>query len=114
MDPRVDEYLAQEYPLTLYVDETQEGDKYAVALLDVPGCIAQGRTIEEAQERLESIKPAFFAQLLQVGADIPMPSEHPAILPGQVGIYDNRTGMVSALGSQAYMEDALFPREAVA
>ena len=46
-------YIDLEYPVTLY--PSPEGG-YAVEIKDLPGCISQGETIEEAMEMIEEAR----------------------------------------------------------
>ena len=83
MDPRVGDILRRQYPVVIGVETDADGrEHFAAWLLDLPGCIAQGETREDATARLEAIKPAYIATLLELGTAIPEPTRFPAIIPG--------------------------------
>jgi predicted RNase H-like HicB family nuclease len=89
MDPRVRDILSKQYPVVVGVETDADGrEHFAAWLLDLPGCIAQGDTREEAKARLEAIKPAYLAKLLDLGSAIPEPTQFPAIIPGLAWFYD--------------------------
>jgi predicted RNase H-like HicB family nuclease len=101
-DPAVQELLDRDYPMFVSVEKRLDGrELYAVGLIDFPGCIAQGATIDEAREKLDAAKPAFFKKLLDLGVKIPKQTSLPAIIPGYVGFYDPATGASLATGSAA-------------
>jgi antitoxin HicB len=63
-------YLSLKYPVTLYPAE--EGG-YAVEIEDLPGCISQGDTIEEAERMIEEAKQLWLESVYEDGLDIPLP-----------------------------------------
>jgi antitoxin HicB len=65
-------YLSLKYPITLYV--ASEGG-YAVEIEDLPGCISQGETAEEATEMIEEARRLWLESSYEDGRDIPMPRE---------------------------------------
>ena len=94
MDPRVSEILRKQYPAVIGVETDADGrEHFAAWLLDLPGCVAQGETREEATARLEAIKSAYLATLLDLGTEIPEPTQFPAVIPGLAWFYDP-TGIV--------------------
>lgn len=94
MDPRVRDILRKQYPVVIGVETDADGhEHFAAWLLDLPGCVAQGDTREEATARLEAIKPAYLATLLDLGTAIPEPTPFPAVIPGLAWFYD-LTGVV--------------------
>lgn len=94
MDPKVQKLLERDYPVVIGVEKLKDGtEKYAAWLLDFPGCIAQGGTSEQARERLEAIKPAFFEKLVKLGVRIPRQTSLPGVIPGAIGFYDPRSGL---------------------
>lgn len=65
------DYLNLSYPITLY-PEVEGG--YTVAIADLPGCISQGDTLEEAVANIQEAKTAWLETAWECGDDIPLPS----------------------------------------
>ncbi len=63
-------YLELEYPVTFY--PSPEGG-YAVEIEDLPGCISQGETVEEAMEMINKAKQQWIEVAYEDGMDIPLP-----------------------------------------
>jgi predicted RNase H-like HicB family nuclease len=98
MDPRVQSYLNRDYSAGLMGEVGVDGRAvYAAWLHDLPGCIAQGDSAQEALERLAAVMPAYFDSLLRRGVEIPDPSTGPAI-KAVFGFYDQKTGGTLPLG----------------
>lgn len=60
------------YPAVFYKGE----DGYAVVFPDLPGCVTQGDTLEEATEMAVDAASGWVAIMLEDGEDIPPPSKH--------------------------------------
>ena len=65
-------YLKQPYSRLLIPDE--ESGTYTAQILEFPGCIAQGDTVNEAYERLEKAASAWIQTVLDLGQDVPPPA----------------------------------------
>lgn len=65
-------YLEQSYPVTLFKEE--EGG-YTVWIQDLPGCISQGETLEEAMEMIEDARKCWTEVAYEGGYKIALPSE---------------------------------------
>jgi antitoxin HicB len=65
------DYLKLHYPITLYPED--EGG-YTVEIKELPGCVTQGETLEEALEMIEDAKTAWITVNLELGNPIPLPS----------------------------------------
>lgn len=65
------EYLELAYPITL-TPEPEGG--FTAEAKDLPGCITQGETAEEALENVEEAKALWLETALESGAPIPLPS----------------------------------------
>lgn len=65
------EYLDLSYPITLY-PEPDGG--YTVMLIDLPGCLSQGDTLEEAIANITEAKEAWIETAWECGDDIPLPT----------------------------------------
>jgi predicted RNase H-like HicB family nuclease len=65
------DYLSLNYHKRLYQDE--EGD-WIVEVDDLPGCIADGRTPDEAIENLRQAMRSWIDSRIQAGLDVPEPS----------------------------------------
>lgn len=64
-------YLNQQYPVTFYPEE--EGG-YTVEIKDLPGCVSQGETLEEAMEMIEEARALWLEVAYEHGDAIPLPS----------------------------------------
>lgn len=73
MDKRrdINYYLSLPYKIELY--PSSEGG-FAVAIPELPGCISQGQTREEALEMIEDAKAAWIEIALEDGFDVPEPA----------------------------------------
>lgn len=63
-------YLRLPYRVVLH--PSLEGG-YAVELPDLPGCISQGETVQEALEMIEDAKRCWIADALEAGEAVPEP-----------------------------------------
>jgi predicted RNase H-like HicB family nuclease len=63
-------YLSLKYPVTFYPDP--EGG-YVVEIEDLPGCISQGETLEEAVEMIEDARRCWLEVAYEEGMNIPLP-----------------------------------------
>lgn len=62
------------YSLFVFLDETTDGDTIYVATNpDLPGCIAQGDTIAEAEDILAEVREDYIAYLLAHNLAVPEP-----------------------------------------
>jgi antitoxin HicB len=64
-------YLNLSYPITLY-PEPDGG--YTVMIADLPGCMSQGDTLEEAMTNIEEARVAWIETAWECGDAIPLPS----------------------------------------
>ncbi|NJL90767.1 MAG: type II toxin-antitoxin system HicB family antitoxin [Coleofasciculaceae cyanobacterium SM2_1_6] len=67
------DYLHLTYPITLY-PEPDGG--YTVMITDLPGCISQGDTIEEAVNNIEDAKKSWIEIAWEYGDPIPSPTRY--------------------------------------
>lgn len=51
---------------------------YLAELPDLPGCVAYGDTVEEAEDSLDRARVAWITHHHQKGLDIPLPSDRPS------------------------------------
>ncbi len=63
-------YLELKYPVTF--EEAPEGG-YFVEIKDLPGCYAQGETIDEAYEMIDIARKMWLEVAYEDGLDIPLP-----------------------------------------
>jgi antitoxin HicB len=68
--PKLEYYLSLKYPITLI----PEAVGYSVEIKDLPGCVSQGDTLEEALTMLEDAKYAWVKVNLELGNPIPLPA----------------------------------------
>ncbi|MBC7105013.1 MAG: type II toxin-antitoxin system HicB family antitoxin [Firmicutes bacterium] len=70
MPKDMDYYLRLPYRVVFY--PSPEGG-YAVEIPDLPGCISQGETVQEALEMIEDAKRCWIADALERGEEVPEP-----------------------------------------
>lgn len=72
----LDEYMTLPYVITLVHDVDDEGNAGWVAeVAELPGCISQGATPEEAVVRVHDAMLGWLSVALEDGRDIPAPRE---------------------------------------
>lgn len=98
MSDKLRDYMSRDWPKMTDRELTNDGTElFSAWLVDLPGCIAQGDTKEQAIERLEALKPAYFAKLVEHGVEPPEPSKEAAVGTKYFGFYDPQTGAMFAL-----------------
>jgi antitoxin HicB len=65
------DYLNLSYPITLY-PEPDGG--YTVMLTNLPGCISQGDTLDEAVANIQEAKVSWMETAWENGDEIPLPT----------------------------------------
>lgn len=65
------DYLNLSYPITLY---PEPDGSYTVMLADLPGCISQGDTLEEAVANIQEAKVAWIETAWECRDTIPLPT----------------------------------------
>ncbi|MDO7788204.1 type II toxin-antitoxin system HicB family antitoxin [Desulforamulus aquiferis] len=76
----IEYYLALPYRIMLYPAE--EGG-FVVEIPELPGCISQGETREDALVMIEDAKIAWLQVALELGRDIPEPAEEEESFSGK-------------------------------
>jgi len=66
----VEYYLELNYPITLY---EAEGGGYVAEIEDLPGCLTEGETLEEVNQRIEDARKDWIQAAYEDGVDIPLP-----------------------------------------
>ena len=66
-----------EYPFTVRPLSTDEGGGYLIEFPDLPGCMSDGDTVEEAIRNGEDAKRDWIAAMREVGRPIPVASVEP-------------------------------------
>lgn len=67
-------------------DKTTRGDSiYLLENPELPGCMAQGRTIEEARQNLKDARVDYIASLLRDSLSVPQPTPTATITSGAGG-----------------------------
>ena len=65
---------ARQYQIRIFADETTDGEPgYYAMIPEMPGCVSDGATVEEAKENLESARVDFIYFLLEDGLSVPEP-----------------------------------------
>lgn len=67
----LDYYLGLNYPITLY---PEEAGGFTVEVKDLPGCLSQGETVEEACEMIAEARELWIEVAYDYGDPIPLPS----------------------------------------
>lgn len=63
------------YSVAMQRDETTKGSPiYLFSHPELPGCMAQGKTIQEASDALAEARLEYLMSLLEDGAEIPKPA----------------------------------------
>ena len=70
------EYLKEPYTRILIPDK--ESGTYFAQILEFPGCVTEGSTVQEAYERLEEVAKSWIESALDLGQEIPLPSSDSA------------------------------------
>ncbi|MDD5191195.1 MAG: type II toxin-antitoxin system HicB family antitoxin [Dehalococcoidales bacterium] len=68
--PPLEYYLGLKYPVT--IESAPEGG-YFVEIEDLPGCMSQGETVEEALKMIEEARHLWLEIAYEDGMDIPLP-----------------------------------------
>jgi antitoxin HicB len=73
LDKDLDYFMGLNYPYS--VEEIEEDGKkiFSLSITDLPGCGAEGETIEEGRAKLEEAKEAWIQTALDAGLPIPEP-----------------------------------------
>jgi antitoxin HicB len=66
----LDYYLSLKYPVS--IEEAPEGG-YFIQIKDLPGCLSQGETIEEALGNIEEARQLWTESMYEDGNEIPLP-----------------------------------------
>ncbi len=69
---KLDYYLNLQYPITVYPD--REAGGYVAEILDLPGCLTQGDTLEETMNNISEARQLWIETVYDGGKEIPIPS----------------------------------------
>ncbi len=67
-----EEYMKKPYSRVIIPDEAT--GTYTARILEFPGCIAEGKTVRQAYDRLEKAAVSWIQAALDLGQDIPLPA----------------------------------------
>jgi antitoxin HicB len=67
---KLDYYLSLKYPVS--IEESPEGG-FFIQIKDLPGCMSQGETIEEALENIEEARQLWMESMYEDENEIPLP-----------------------------------------
>lgn len=71
---QAEELSAELYTTDTVLDETTEGEVvYLLSHPELPGCMAQGRTIDEARDNLVDARKEYILSLLEDKEPVPLP-----------------------------------------
>ena len=82
IDEKLRKYLAIEYETSIVPDTCGTARCYLARKPDLPGCMSQGDTPEEAVDNLRDARELYIRSLLEDGLDVPLP-RHPAATAGR-------------------------------
>lgn len=68
-------YLKQEYRICLHPLSEEEGGGWYAEIPDLPGCMSDGESKEEALKNLEEAKRAWIFAMLERGKKVPLPQK---------------------------------------
>ena len=71
MEKKLEDYLSLPYKIEIY-PSPEEG--YAARVVELPGCISQGQTLQEVTANIEDAKVCWLEVALAEGITIPEPS----------------------------------------
>ena len=69
----LDYYLNLKYAFSVYPEET---GTYTIMIPELPGCMSQGKSIEEAFQNLEKARRYWIKRAWDIGNEIPIPKSH--------------------------------------
>jgi antitoxin HicB len=73
----VDDYLGLPYRIVLTHDRDDSGNEgYIASVEELPGCLSQGRTAEEAVRGISDAMAGWISVALEDGIDVPEPMEN--------------------------------------
>jgi predicted RNase H-like HicB family nuclease len=67
------------YPVLIEPVPKEDGGGFLAIVPDLPGCMAEGKTREEAARKIGAAISAWIEEAMRAGDDIPEPSEHLAM-----------------------------------
>jgi antitoxin HicB len=83
MSRTLEEYLRLPYTITIVHDRDDDGNEgYVASVEELPGCLSQGATIEEAAARIGDAMEGWLSIALEDGREIPEP-RHPDSYSGR-------------------------------
>jgi predicted RNase H-like HicB family nuclease len=68
-----------DYPVVIEVLSPEDGGGYLAIVPDLPGCMSDGATREEAARNVADAIAAWIAEATAIGRPIPQPSHHLAL-----------------------------------
>ena len=97
-----------EYRFTVRPLSEEEGGSWLVEYPDLPGCMSDGETIEEAIANAEDAKRGWIAAMKEAGRPVPPPSVEPA--EGYRGKWQLHARNVNRRARQARRGEPQHPR----
>ena len=71
IDKSLEFYLNLKYAVSVYPEET---GMYTIMIPELPGCMSQGKSIEEAFQNLEKARQYWIIRAWDSGNEIPLPN----------------------------------------
>jgi predicted RNase H-like HicB family nuclease len=68
----LDYYLSLNYSIAIYPDKEDGG--YVAEIEDLPGCLTQGETLEEAIANIAEARELWIETVYELGNEIPLPN----------------------------------------
>lgn len=75
MDRSIESFLEQEYPIRLRPLSEDEGGGWLAEIPDLPGCMSDGETQDQALRNLSEAKETWIRTAIKRGLNIPLPTQ---------------------------------------
>ncbi|NLB43077.1 MAG: toxin-antitoxin system HicB family antitoxin [Clostridiales bacterium] len=83
---KLEDYLMKEYPYKIEKLLIEDGGGYFITYLDLPGCMSDGDTLEEAIRMGEDARISWIENAIDIGKDIPEPNSHMDNYKGRITV----------------------------
>src|SRR5665213_2867624 len=74
---RTSDYMELPYHITLVRDVAEDRTGWVASVAELPGCIAQGESQQEALANLSEVMESWLEYMLEEGNEVPLPAEEP-------------------------------------
>ncbi len=91
MAKNLDFFISLKYPNRVEMLSEKDGGGYLISYPDLPGCVSDGDTIEEAIAMGEDARKAWIETRFEQGLDIPEPFSHSKNYSGRIALRTPRS-----------------------